>query len=94
MVEWSRIGGPSWKVSSGRRDGLVSNMNDPLGNLPPPFGDYPTLDSMFAAKGFSEKEMVVLSGAHTIGITHCGVIENRLYNSSGPGGVDPTLDAG
>ncbi|KAL3678339.1 hypothetical protein R1sor_021295 [Riccia sorocarpa] len=88
-----QIGGPGWKVSSGRRDGIVSSAIEPLTNLPSPFADYPTLVSMFAAKGFSEKEMVILSGAHTIGITHCGVIESRLYNSSGPNGVDPTLDA-
>ncbi|KAL2611186.1 hypothetical protein R1flu_022878 [Riccia fluitans] len=88
-----QIGGPSWKVTSGRRDGRVSSAIEPLFNLPSPFSDYPTLVSSFAAKGLTEKEMVILSGSHTIGITHCGVIENRLYNSTGPNGVDPTLDA-
>ncbi|KAG6556557.1 hypothetical protein Mapa_001496 [Marchantia paleacea] len=33
------------------------------------------------------------AGAHTIGETKCGVIHNRLYNNSGPDGVDPTLNA-
>ncbi|KAL2611167.1 hypothetical protein R1flu_022859 [Riccia fluitans] len=88
-----QIGGPGWKLSSGRRDGVVSSSIEPLFNLPSPFSDYATLVAGFAAKGLTEKEMVILSGAHTIGITHCGVIENRLYNSSGPNGVDPTLDA-
>ncbi|KAL2611123.1 hypothetical protein R1flu_022815 [Riccia fluitans] len=37
-------------------------------------------------------DMVVLSGAHTIGKVKCSVIESSLYNSSGPCGVDPTLD--
>ncbi|KAL2611164.1 hypothetical protein R1flu_022856 [Riccia fluitans] len=87
------IGGPAWEVSSGRRDGLVSSSFESLVNLPPPFADLTTLVNMFAAKGLTEKEMVILSGSHTIGITHCGVIQNRLYNSTGPGGVDPTLDA-
>lgn len=32
-------------------------------------------------------------GAHTIGIAHCPSFSRRLYNSTGPGGVDPTLDS-
>ncbi|KAG6544051.1 hypothetical protein Mapa_014574 [Marchantia paleacea] len=86
------IGGPSWKVVSGRRDGLVSMAVETPSNLPPPFADYPFLVSIFAKKNLTEEEMIVLSGAHTIGKGHCGLIEGRLYNSSGPDGVDPTLD--
>ncbi|KAG6552031.1 hypothetical protein Mapa_006337 [Marchantia paleacea] len=87
------IGGPSWRVVSGRRDGLFSNAVETPSNLPPPFADYDFLVQIFARKGFTEKEMVVLSGSHTIGITHCGMIEGRLYNGTGPNGVDPTLDS-
>ncbi|KAL3695314.1 hypothetical protein R1sor_009390 [Riccia sorocarpa] len=78
---------------------LSYRLEDPAGKSPPAaVMDWcqvqsSTLVSMFASKGLSYKEMVILSGAHTIGITHCGVIESRLYNSSGPNGVDPTLDA-
>ncbi|BBN08720.1 peroxidase [Marchantia polymorpha subsp. ruderalis] len=86
------IGGPSWRVVSGRRDGLVSRAVETPSNLPPPFADYPFLVSIFAKKNMTEKEMVILSGAHTIGKLHCGLIEARLYNSTGPDGVDPTLD--
>lgn len=31
-------------------------------------------------------------GGHTIGISHCGPIANRLYNNSGKGDTDPTMD--
>ncbi|BBN10496.1 peroxidase [Marchantia polymorpha subsp. ruderalis] len=87
------IGGPSWKVVSGRRDGLVSLATETPSNLPPPNADYAFLVNRFTRKGLTEKEMVVLSGAHTIGVTHCGMIAGRLYNNTGPNGVDPTLDA-
>ncbi|CAM6094227.1 unnamed protein product [Calypogeia fissa] len=86
------IGGPSWFLPVGRRDGNTSNAGETVFNLPPPFALYPQLVNMFAAKGLTEQDMVVLSGAHTIGNTHCNVIESRLYNSSGKGGVDPNLD--
>ncbi|KAG6552032.1 hypothetical protein Mapa_006338 [Marchantia paleacea] len=87
------IGGPAWKVISGRRDGLISNAVETPSNLPPPFADYSFLVNIFSKKGLNEKEMVILSGSHTIGITHCGLIESRLYNGTGPNGVDPTLDS-
>ena len=36
---------------------------------------------------------MIVSGAHTIGLAHCPTFSSRLYNSTGPGGVDPTLDS-
>ena len=36
---------------------------------------------------------LIVSGAHTIGLAHCPAFSRRLYNSTGPGGVDPTLDS-
>ncbi|XP_042443857.1 peroxidase 5-like [Zingiber officinale] len=32
-----------------------------------------------------------LSGAHTIGLAHCGAFASRIYNSSSGTGVDPML---
>ncbi|CAM6090889.1 unnamed protein product [Calypogeia fissa] len=89
----SQIGGPSWVVPLGRRDGIISNGADTSSNLPSFTASYAALKSIFASKGLNEQDMVALSGAHTIGDTHCNKIEQRLYNSTGPGGVDPTLDA-
>ncbi|KAM0874547.1 hypothetical protein ACQ4PT_037374 [Festuca glaucescens] len=44
--------------------------------------------------GFTELDMVVLLGAHTVGVTHCSKIKKtRLYNYGGkPNSTDPSLD--
>ncbi|BBN08331.1 peroxidase [Marchantia polymorpha subsp. ruderalis] len=87
-----RIGCPSWSVVSGRRDGLVSSAQINPSIFPPSLPYYPFFENRFTRKGASEREMVVLSGAHKIGITHCGLIQAQVYNSTGPEIVDPILE--
>nr|GLL30398.1 peroxidase 27-like [Ipomoea trifida] len=86
------LNGPFWKVPLGRRDGRVSNMLEALNDLPPPFGNISTLTTMFASKGLNKKDLVVLSGGHTIGTSHCPPFTDRLYNFTGRGDTDPTMD--
>ncbi|KAJ9177478.1 hypothetical protein P3X46_012694 [Hevea brasiliensis] len=86
------VGGPSWVVATGRRDGTVSRASEALAQIPSPFANINQLKQNFSAKGLSVKDLVVLSGAHTIGIGHCFVIINRLYNFTGKGDTDPSLD--
>ncbi|KAJ3687025.1 hypothetical protein LUZ61_016189 [Rhynchospora tenuis] len=86
--------GPTWPVSLGRRDGRVSYANETK-QLPPPQADLTQLIQMFANKGLDLKDLVVLSGAHTIGNAHCSSISDRLYNFTGLDNlsdVDPFLE--
>jgi len=54
--------GPSWRVETGRRDGRVSNISEPMTNLPPFFANISQLLTQFRSKKLSKKDLVVLSG--------------------------------
>ncbi|THF99559.1 hypothetical protein TEA_025596 [Camellia sinensis var. sinensis] len=88
----SVINGPSWLVPTGRRDGRISIATDAFKNLPSPAFNITQLKQSFASKGLSVKDLAVLSGGHTIGISHCPSFVNRLYNFTGKGDTDPTMD--
>lgn len=81
-------GGPVFGVELGRKDGLVSKASMVDGNLPKPEFGLEQLNAMFLKHGLSQTDMVALSGAHTVGFSHCNRFSGRLYNST----VDPTLD--
>ncbi|KAL5773363.1 hypothetical protein ACOSP7_012954 [Xanthoceras sorbifolium] len=85
--------GPSWEVETGRRDGLISNGTETFGNLIGPTANISTLINGFQRKGLSIKDLVVLSGGHTIGTSHCSSLDERLYNFTGNGDIDPRLDS-
>ncbi|KAK4492303.1 hypothetical protein RD792_003106 [Penstemon davidsonii] len=89
----SLINGPSWPVPLGRRDGRVSNATEALFGLPPPFFNATQLIAAFASKNLTIKDLVVLSGGgHTIGFSQCSTITTRLYNFTGVGDSDPSMD--
>ncbi|XP_021728321.1 peroxidase 27-like [Chenopodium quinoa] len=85
------ISGPWWEVPTGRRDGIVSLASEANALIPSPFSNVTTLKQNFAALGLTAKDLVVLSGAHTIGVGHCFIIRNRLYNFTGNGDTDPSI---
>ncbi|XP_052148985.1 peroxidase 5-like [Oryza glaberrima] len=86
------VGGNAYQVPGGRRDGNVSVAQETNGNLPPPSANVAQLNQMFGAKGLTQAEMVALSGAHTIGVSHCSSFSNRLYSSGPNAGQDPSMD--
>ncbi|XP_027127347.1 peroxidase 27-like [Coffea arabica] len=86
------IKGPSWQVELGRRDGTVSIASEALNKLPSPFMNITQLKASFQSVGLSVKDLAVLSGGHTIGISHCIGVNPRLFNFTGKGDTDPSLD--
>ncbi|CAN0901701.1 Lignin-forming anionic peroxidase [Linum grandiflorum] len=70
------VGGPTWNVKLGRRDST----------------DLPTLISEFEKKGLNAREMVVLSGAHTLGFAQCFTFRDRIYDN-GAKAVNKIIDS-
>ncbi|KAF7056000.1 hypothetical protein CFC21_063461 [Triticum aestivum] len=87
-------GGSPYGVPAGRRDGNVSAASDAQASLPPPTANVAHLTEAFAKNGLSQEDMVTLSGAHTIGVTHCSSFSARLhgYNATTGTGQDPAMD--
>ncbi|KAK9735261.1 hypothetical protein RND81_04G194600, partial [Saponaria officinalis] len=86
------LGGIKFNIPGGRRDGFQSLADEPVQFLPSPFADVSSLEDMFAKKGLSVKEMVVLSGAHSLGVAHCSHVLPRLYSKNHSIVIDPTLN--
>ncbi|XP_059304879.1 peroxidase 66 [Lycium ferocissimum] len=85
-------GGPYWNVLKGRTDGRVSRANETV-NLPAPSFNTSQLVQSFANRGLGVKDLVALSGGHTLGFSHCSSFEPRLHNFSSVHDTDPTLNA-
>ncbi|CAN6178174.1 unnamed protein product [Urochloa humidicola] len=94
-MTYSGGGGESFdELVMGRRDGLVANQSGANNGLPSPFEPIDSIIQKFNDVGLNTTDMVVLSGAHTIGRARCAMFSNRLSNFSEAGSTDPTLDAG
>ncbi|XP_027190275.1 peroxidase 4-like isoform X2 [Cicer arietinum] len=77
------LGGPFWNVKVGRRDSRTANfIAANTGVLPSPASNLTKLISTFKAQGLSVKDMVALSGAHTIGEARCTSFRNHIYNEN------------
>jgi peroxidase len=85
-------GGPYWPVYLGRKDGLTASEQAANEQIPSPFEPLDTIAAKFARYNLDLKDVVVLSGAHTIGFAHCLTFKPRLFDFNGSGKPDPTLD--
>ncbi|KAG9440603.1 hypothetical protein H6P81_020768 [Aristolochia fimbriata] len=80
-------GGPTWEVQMGRKDGLSANKQLANSNIPGPNSNVAGLISKFQNLGLSVKDMVALSGAHTIGHARCASFTSRLNVGSNAGNL-------
>ncbi|KAI8542555.1 hypothetical protein RHMOL_Rhmol08G0146600 [Rhododendron molle] len=85
-------GGPSWEVPLGRRDSTGASLSGSNNNIPAPNNTFQTILTKFKLKGLDIVDLVALSGSHTIGDARCTTFRQRLYNQSGNGLADFTLD--
>lgn len=85
-------GGPKYDVVLGRKDGLVSRVEDVAGHIP---RDNQSLDEtipIFTSQGFSIQEMVVLTGGlHTIGYARCSEFSSRIFGPNPDPDLNPKL---
>ncbi|XP_062101892.1 peroxidase 64-like [Humulus lupulus] len=83
-------GGPNWYVPKGRKDGRISRASE-TSTLPSPAFNLAQLQQSFGQRGLSLEDLAALSGAHTLGFSHCASFQNRIHNFSATHDVDPNL---
>ncbi|XP_002520835.2 peroxidase 4 [Ricinus communis] len=76
------LGGPSWNVKLGRRDARTASLSAANNGIPAPTSNLNQLISRFSALGLSTRDLVALSGAHTIGQARCTNFRTRIYNDT------------
>lgn len=59
------MGGLGWRVRAGRYDGRVSSAARALAEIPDPRYTVEEITALFARKGLSKSDMIVLSGNFT-----------------------------
>ncbi|KAH6782428.1 Peroxidase superfamily protein [Perilla frutescens var. frutescens] len=76
------VGGPSWSVKLGRRDSTTTSFSQASNDLPSPFIGLNELISAFDKKRLTARDMVALSGSHTIGQSQCQFFRGRIYSNA------------
>ncbi|XP_022730941.1 cationic peroxidase 1-like [Durio zibethinus] len=82
------LGGPNYTVLLGRRDARNASRDEANSRLPPPFFNFTQLLANFESQGLDGKDLIVLSGAHTMGYARCTTFRGRIYNDSN---IDPNF---
>ncbi|CAH8391306.1 unnamed protein product [Eruca vesicaria subsp. sativa] len=84
----SMLGGPFWEVLLGRRDAITASQAAANSSIPLPTSSLSELISSFSQHGLTLRDLVALSGAHTIGQAQCRNFRTRIYNG---GNINPTF---
>ncbi|CAL9001724.1 unnamed protein product [Prunus brigantina] len=85
-------GGPDWQVKLGRLDSLTASQEASDNVMPSPTSNATFLIDLFGKFDLSVKDLVALSGSHSIGKARCFSVMSRLYNQSGTGRPDPAFE--
>ncbi|KAF0891610.1 hypothetical protein E2562_010596 [Oryza meyeriana var. granulata] len=72
----------TYAVKTGRKDGVVSSAAAADATLPESTFEVSQLKDNFAKKNFTTEELVVLSGAHAVGISHLSSFKDRLNSTT------------
>ncbi|KAG6766757.1 hypothetical protein POTOM_027929 [Populus tomentosa] len=81
-------------VALAARDSTVivsASLSGSNNNIPAPNNTFQTILTKFKLQGLDVVDLVALSGSHTIGNARCTSFRQRLYNQSGNGQPDSTL---
>ncbi|CAN4078245.1 unnamed protein product [Withania somnifera] len=70
----AKLGGQTYNVTLGRRDGRTANFNGSTTQLPAPFDNITVQIQKFSDKNLTIREMVALAGAHTVGFARCSTV--------------------
>ncbi|XP_002277612.2 peroxidase 64 [Vitis vinifera] len=84
------VGGPTWEVPKGRKDGRISRASE-TSQLPSPTFNISQLKQSFSQRGLSLDDLVALSGGHTLGFSHCSSFQSRIRNFNATHDIDPTM---
>ncbi|KAG6490843.1 hypothetical protein ZIOFF_052158 [Zingiber officinale] len=82
-----QLGGSSYEVLLGRQDSTCASKAEANSNIPSPFSNLTDMLSKFQAHNLSAEDLVLLSGAHTLGFAKCKTLRNRIYNETST--IDP-----
>ncbi|CAK9173365.1 unnamed protein product [Ilex paraguariensis] len=72
-------GGPRWNVYLGRRDSLKADFKGANQFIPAPNSSLGTLIANFRQQGLDTRDLVALSGSHTMGKARCLSFRQRVY---------------
>ncbi|KAJ9702787.1 hypothetical protein PVL29_004496 [Vitis rotundifolia] len=76
------VGGPMLQIPTGRRDGRASVASVVRFNIIDTSFSMDEMMKLFSSKGLSLDDLVILSGAHTIGSAHCSAFSDRFQADS------------
>jgi peroxidase len=76
------LGGPTWDVKLGRRDARTASKSAANKDIPAPSSTLNQLIKRYNALGLSTKDLVALSGGHTIGQARCTLFRDHIYNDT------------